>query len=328
MIEIYHCSKCGFPVTKICYDKLEKEFHKIKEQHRNVYSFYVKDGPDFRYIFVFLDIRCMRCNQQAKASFYSRFFEDSSKINIKEYNLIDVYPASYYPLDGIYPRWKIRELLSVFMRRWSYIAFKTILHSPFIGPFPKSNHDKTEDWSWILRQQQELYNLLIITRKNHANYLKKMPIFDKSTDNKTDWFNSFLQSYKDEDLEDVISERIYKPLLIENNIHIYNKSHAKFYAGLIDGFAEVIITSYNIFKQGPIYGEAFTLKIYPFNFFYEKFLIPLEISQDDLNFLPSKYLEKHEHVPVIVYKEIEGKIEAISDKCPITRWDIVYKYTR
>ena len=329
MIEIYFCSKCSFPLGKISLVKFKNIFNKIRQQHRGTYSYLLKHDMNYHFIFVFIDVECPRCKEKVKACFYSRFFSDSPELNLKEFYLINIKPSTFEFLDGIYKRIYVRKLLEAFMKRWSYLAMKTIIHSPFIGPFPRTNQDKTDDWKWILKRTNP-YNLLIITRKVHANYLKRLPYFELTKSTKkdtTDWFTSILDAYEREEFEDKIFEGIIKPIFAEKSLHIFDKSHAKFYAGFVNGYYETIITSYNIFKPAPKNAETFTVLNYNCHYFHEKFLAPLQVPDENLHFIPDSVLEMDDSVPVIIYNEKEGEIEALQDESPISKWIIVEKYS-
>lgn len=319
-MDIYYCRNCGIPVESFCKEKLDSLFEKIQEAHKMTYGFYLKGyAKDLRWILIIIETKCKKCGIELKACYCSRFFEDSSKIEVEEYNLIEVTPTNFEFLDGIYKGSVVRELLEKFLVRWNKTAMKIILHSPFIG----SEDEKTEDWKWILKKNHPL-KFLIITRKQHAEYLKEFPVFRKNIDNDNDWFTHVLQETGEEDLGDAILEGMIKPIWAKESIQIAQKSHAKFYAGIINGFVETIITSYNLFKYEANSDETFTVNHYTYEYFMDKFLKPLGIEK--LNFLPESEYEQHKDVPVVIYKEKNNEIETLSDKSPISKWDIVVKY--
>lgn len=205
--------------------------------------------------------------------------DNEHDINLKNLHTVIINGVSIESLyDGVHTRNRCFSLLENMLRRWRLTANEVFFVSPFIGMQYKNEKYEQQTrafWDW-LSSVLDYNKSRLITRKGSFNLLREA--IDKSEED-------FNKLKKWGELTEIIRQAAEydgrKKNSKESSVILYQKFHAKFYAGVYDDHVEVLTASYNL-HLGDYY-ENFTLKRYDRVFFEENFLKPFGLSYRDLN---------------------------------------------
>lgn len=176
-------------------------------------------------------------------------------------------------IDGVYTRDQCQTIVERELRRWSLLCRQVVFASPFIGLgiYGKHHYEETKNyWEW-LNSLLDPHRTLFITRKRTFTSLKKA--FKETGGN----YNKLKEWGRLNEL--IAAAEDYKGAKGTGTVRLFEKFHAKFYAGIFDDHVEVLKGSHNI--QTGDYLENLSVSLYSISDFEEKYLRPFGMTLPD-----------------------------------------------
>ena len=164
------------------------------------------------------------------------------------------------------------------------------------------------------------FKFRIITRPQSYRLFKRLPIFREKK------IEEILMEHAEEDFNKTIEKRIIRPIWAEDAIIRYKKFHAKFFAGILSDHAEVIHSSFNLFKYEEKQLENASVKFYPRDLFFYRFLRPFGIEK--LVAPPDATLEKINKVGCVICSEKNGSFTSKYDSYRTRSWQVILNFFR
>ena len=315
MFAIYHCPKCWSKLDKLALRSLWKrqKWRKIIREHYGVLNYALaSDGDDLKWFFVFHRIQCY-CGWKSTAVHRMRFeLNPDLPVLQKDLQLIHIDGAVFYPIDGLFLGRRVKGLIAAFLERWNRLADLIIICTPFI-----SSKFTYGEWEWLMEHTSP-FKFRIITRPQSYGLFKRLPIFRKQK------IEEIIVGHPEEDFFETIEKRVIRPIWAEDAIIRYQKFHAKFFTGIFSDHAEVIHSSFNLFKYEEKQLENVAVEVYSRDLFFYKFLRPFGIEK--LTAPPDTALEKVDKVGCVICSEKNGSFASKYDSYKTRSWQIVLNF--
>ncbi|NVO10357.1 MAG: hypothetical protein HXX16_10380 [Bacteroidales bacterium] len=258
--EIFTCPNCKANIESESYKDMAKNIDSINSEYKGWFNYTVKRSCPEIIIYNSSTI-CNSCNTAFDYTAFAKFNGRGEIYASKEFYLAD--NTGFKPnVNGVYTREQSKRFLEKFVLRWSLIASKIIIVSPFIG-FDKSLAIKTP------------YKFL-----NLLEWFLTLNSFDKT--------QVLIRKSEYGKIKEVIGKEIFETLdgygLLNNIIEEMNSStprfHAKFYAGVIPNgentYVEILTGSYNIHEESQSMENLIFIRM-SLNEFEKQYLEPLRI---------------------------------------------------
>ena len=230
----------------------------------------------------------------------------------KDLQLIHIEGAVFDPIDGLFLGKRVKGLIAAFLDRWNRMADLIIICTPFI-----SSKFTSGEWEWLMKHTSP-FRFRIITRPKSYGLFKRLPIFR----GKEIW--EIIVEHAKEDFYEPIVEQIIKPIWAKDAIIRYQKFHGKFFAGIFSDHAEVIHSSFNLFKYEEKQLENAAVKVYSRDFFFYKFLRPFGIEK--LVAPPDTALEMIDKVGCVICSEKNGSFASKYDSYQTRSWQVILNF--
>jgi len=265
--KIFICPNCKANIESESYNDIAKNIDSINSEYKNLFNYTVKRSCP-KIITYNSSTICNSCNNAFDYTAFAKFNGRGEFYASKEFYLAD--NTGFNPnVNGVYTREQSKRFLEKFVLRWSLIASKIIIVSPFIG-FDKSLAIKTP------------YKFL-----NLLEWFLTLNSFEKT--------QVLIRKSEYGKIKEVIGKEIFEKLdgygLLNNIIEEMNSStprfHAKFYAGVIpngeNSYVEILTGSYNLHEESQSMENLIFLRM-NLNDFEKQYLEPLRIGN-----IPSSY---------------------------------------
>lgn len=231
---IFTCPNCKKNVETETYRDVEANIKLINSEYKGWFNWYVKGNCDPQMISFNSSSKCDNCNTKFDFTAFTKFNGRGDVYTSDKFYLANI--NGFKPnINGIYTREQSKRFLEKFVLRWSLIASKVIVVSPFIG-FDKKLAIKTP------------YKFL-----NLLEWFLTLNSFEKT--------QVLIRKTEYGKIKEVIGKEIFDKLndygLLNNIIEEMNSStpryHAKFYAGIIPNgnnpYVEILTGSYNLHEE-------------------------------------------------------------------------------
>lgn len=319
LFSIYSCPKCSHRLDKLAVRSLWKKgiWKKIVKEHNSLLNYLLGHGPNVTWFFVFHKIQC-GCGWHTCAIYRMRFLANPDiPVERKDFSLVDIVDASFN-VQGLYTGRRIKGMIAAFLNRWNKLADLVIVCSPFIGSRYTSG-----EWEWLMKQLVPYFSY-IITRPPSFGYRKKLPLFQKvlKEKDKEKRENEFVKIIATEPEE--FEKTFIGPMLAEQNVIRRKKFHAKYYAGVFSDHAEIIHSSFNIYKKEEHQLENVAFEVCPVETFFQNYIKPFNI--DKLQFLPDTRLEQTDTVGCAFCLEQEDEFEIKFLDYKIRAWGLINQF--
>lgn len=227
---LYEC-ECSRSLDIAALRQLEKEIEAVNMQYRTRIHYGIKNRFYAQYVVAMVNLTC-DCGAAHEATFYRRFVIDPNQPTLKptDFVLADVSGAPLADtLDGIRSKDEAMDLLTKLVMRWNLRANQIVIASPFIGHQFLSKEQQMTIWEWLLGMLDSRITVFVTRGTSWRAYREAMENTGLPVD-------------------------ILEQFGLENKVVSAGQSkrdfHAKFYAGISDGWCEVFSGSANLLR-GP-----------------------------------------------------------------------------
>lgn len=261
--KIFICFNCGTNLEEEIYNDLEKSIYKINKEYKAWFDWYVKSRCDPQIITYKSSIQCHSCKTILEYSVFAKFNGKGDIYINKDFYLADIH--NFNPvINGVYSREQSKRFLEKLILRWSLIASKIVIVSPFIG----------FDKKLSIKSPVKFLNLL--------EWFLTLNSFDKT--------QVLIRKSEYSKIKEVIGIDIFNKLndygLLNSIIEEMNsrtpRFHAKFYAGVIPNengsHVELITGSYNLHEESESMENLIYSKM-SLKEFEDQYLLPLKIGK-------------------------------------------------
>lgn len=225
---LYSC-KCGNNLEAKIYDELENNYRdKLNEYFQNMSIAYSKNWlGNFERIVIEFDILCS-CKCEYRVFLYTHPFLYGHKPKIGQILIAGVNGKSLKQINGIYSKNDCKAFVEKYALRWNLLSAKSYVATAFIGDQYKKTEALETLWSDLCYYFPSKKSQLITKTRTKNSYEAKV-----------DENGHYSELKKYGQVDD-----------LQLRTHTFEKSHAKFYAGIIDYRTEILVGSFN-FTTGP-----------------------------------------------------------------------------
>lgn len=226
---LYHCC-CGENLEKLSFSKL-LQIEKTKDLDKHYEISWVAHTKNWLFnadkIIVEFDLKCS-CGKVYRSVMYTHMFLYGERPKVEHFLIANISPATSQFINGIYSKNKCKACVEKYALRWNLLSQKNYVATAFIGnQYNKAEvlEDLWADLTFCFSAEKSL----LITKKGTKTTFEK----------KADKNGLLSHKYKYGRVSD-----------LQKNAYTFERSHAKFYAGVLGDVTELISGSFN-FTSGP-----------------------------------------------------------------------------
>ncbi|WP_291329976.1 hypothetical protein [Desulfovibrio sp. UCD-KL4C] len=252
---LYTCSSCESNLEKIAYSKLKTLFKsgEMDSFLSSLNTFHTKGFlQDADKIILELDTECS-CSSRHKVIFFTHMFSYGEFPKYTDFIIANIQGANLIYINGVYSKNDCKSYVDKLFLRWTLIADKIYAQTAYIG-----NQYKKED-----EMKKLLHSLSSYLPAHKTKILTK-------TSNRTKIKNQ-LNKEGEIDLNDKYNRQNSGLDKLDN----FERTHSKFYAGIVDSDVEIISGSFN-YTDGPS-TDNLTFSNLPIKIFNKNYLNMLKL---------------------------------------------------